>query len=58
MKNKKLVVIGCDTRGEGYCDILIMPECDDIESYLEELGHHNFHYQVVSSIYTEEENNE
>ena len=55
-ENKFLVVIGCDTRGEGYCDIIRLSifrdySDFDFEEHLEELGYHNFHYQVVSSIY-------
>ena len=58
MKNRYLVVIGCETTGEGYCDIFdetVIREIEDnwegnYEYYLEEIGCHNYHYQVVTSL--------
>ena len=55
MKDKFLIIIGCDTYGEGYSDIMNLPiifkgqevKDKDIKSYLVEVGYHNFHYQVI-----------
>ena len=55
MKNRYLVVIGCTTTGEGYYhkfDETVIREIEDnwegdYDYYLESIGCHNFHYQVV-----------